>query len=596
MNKLKNFFEKYGLEILLSVILPILFWSQFLKNSLRFLRSDFDVFVTYLFANKISFLYYHEFPYFSSYIGGGFFVWSNPQTIFFSVPQLISLIFNNQWLAIRISICALSSISMLGMFQLLKQLEITNIWCRLFGAIVYTFSGFIVSHFIMGHISFHNIIYIPWLAAAFIWSYRNDKFSYSIPILIALMVYAGQNVPSIFIIFILLSFLTFTKLKRFIGYLILGVLLSLPKIVGAYQLLSWFPRKVEMGYISHFWIQTFNIFIRALMWPNQVWANFKVDNTLSPWELNGYVGILVLIFTVIFLIYYKRFLKQKKFILSMLLLIIVSVFLYPGDLNPAWKYLSKNIIFGSLHIPSRFIGLMALPLACFASFGLSQIENKLKKYNNLILIGLCVLVFWDYFRINQPYFDHVQNNCTIDNTTYFKKENPFKHVKGPDWSLFGSTIFESDYMFTYLQNNTGILQFYEALLGYDTYVFLRRSLVREGDLSLYVKDPNISVKLVSPSKIRVEITKVKNEVIEIPININYFPGWQITDKKEGMTLNKEWSPSKWGLLTLRLDEKFPLNIKEEIILKYSPSLIVKISFILMISTLILLIYFKVRNK
>jgi len=52
--------------------------------------------------------------------------------------------------------------------------------------------------------------------------------------------------------------------------------------------------------------------------------------------------------------------------------------------------------------------------------------------------------------------------------------------------------------------------------------------------------------------------------MEIPININYLPGWRIISKKEGVSLNKDWTPSRWGLLTVFLDEKFPIGEKEKI--------------------------------
>src|SRR3989339_1419559 len=199
-----KYLKNNWLEIFFSIAIPFLFWGSLFKYPYRYLFGDFDYYATNLFANKISFLYYHEFPFFSSYIGGGFPLWANPSNIFISIPQLFSLLINNQWLSLRISIVVLSIISILGMFSLLRQLEINNFWCRLFGAIVYTFSGFLVSHLTVGHFVFQNLVYVPWLASAFLWSYKKDEFSYAIPVLLAIMVYAGLNVTSMFIIIITL--------------------------------------------------------------------------------------------------------------------------------------------------------------------------------------------------------------------------------------------------------------------------------------------------------------------------------------------------------------------------------------------------------
>jgi len=65
-----------------------------------------------------------------------------------------------------------------------------------------------------------------------------------------------------------------------------------------------------------------------------------------------------------------------------------------------------------------------------------------------------------------------------------------------------------------------------------------------------------------------EILKTKKGRSEIPININYFPGWKIAEKIPGITLNKEWATDKWGLLTVYLDDTFPMEIKQKILIKY----------------------------
>ena len=179
---MKEYFKDNWKEIVASITISCLFWGSFFKFPYRYLFGDFDLAITYFYTAKLSLLNYHEFPFFSSYIGGGFPVWANPQNMLFSIPQVFSLLINNQWLAIRISIVALSVISMLGMFSFFKQLDINSFWCRLFGTIVYTFSGYLVSHFVAGHFTFQNLVYVPWLASAFLWSYKYDKFSYAIPV------------------------------------------------------------------------------------------------------------------------------------------------------------------------------------------------------------------------------------------------------------------------------------------------------------------------------------------------------------------------------------------------------------------------------
>ncbi|OGS45523.1 MAG: hypothetical protein A2539_10175 [Elusimicrobia bacterium RIFOXYD2_FULL_34_15] len=563
------------LEILSSLVISFIFWSPLFDTPYRYLFGDFDLAISYFFTAKISLLHFHKFPFFSSYIGGGFPVWAHPQNMLISIPQLLSLLLNNQWFAIRISIVVLSIISMLGMFSLMRQLEINNFWCRLFGAIVYTFSGFLVSHLTVGHFVFQNLVYVPWLASAFLWSYKKDEFSYAIPVLLAIMVYAGLNVTSIFIIIISLSFLTFYNFKRFVLYVLLAILLSAPKLFFSYQLLSWFPRDLTMGYVSQSWLGTLHTLITSLVWPNQQWNNspYKYTGSLEVREINCYIGILVLILTIFAIIKYKKH-KYAKFSLSMLLVTGVALFLYPGKLNPFWSLLSKNFILGSLHMPSWFIGLFVLPFAYFSTIALSNISGIFKKKTNLIFIGICMFIFWDYFRISKPNLDYIQAFCPLRNKAYFNKKNYFEHNAGPEWSGFNkdNVGFEGDIMSTYLQDNKGVLRFYDSILGYDEFGFLRHSSVKNGRVDLFNSNPNIKIEWISPSSISVEILNVQKKNLVIPVNLNYFPGWKVAGDIPGVTLNKSWSPKKWGLLTVYTDDKFQSSMKQKILLKYSPNL------------------------
>jgi len=262
----------------------------------------------------------------------------------------------------------------------------------------------------------------------------------------------------------------------------------------------------------------------------------------------------------------------------MLIIIGVVLFFYPGKLNPFWSLLSKNLIFGSLHMSSWFIGLFVLPLTYFSTLGLYSVKNIFKKKINIILICICIFVFWDYYRVNKPNLDYVNTIFTLNNEAYFNKNYYFEHCKGPDWNAFtyiDKTCFESDMMSTYLKNNRSVLQFYDSILGYDEFGFLRHSSVKVGWLDIFNKNPNIKIQWISPSKISLEILKTKKGRSEIPININYFPGWKIAEKIPGITLNKEWATDKWGLLTVYLDDTFPMEIKQKILIKYSPNLRIK---------------------
>lgn len=583
-------------EVLCSLIISFIFWAPLFNEPTRFLYGDFDFFITYLFANKISMLFFKEFPVFSSYIGGGFPLWANPQNMLVSIPQFFSFIFKNQWVAIRMSVLFISAISMTGMFALFRQLDIKNFFCRLYGAIVYTFSGFLVSHLTAGHFAFHNIAYLPILTAAFIWSWKSRKFSHAIPFILALMVYAGASITNIFIIIFLFSFIVFCDLKKWCAYIVFGILLSAPKLIASYEILSIFPKNCTMGKVSDSFESILDTLITALFGINQKWdfSPYYAKLGLAVHEINGYIGILCFIF-VIFGVYYllkhKNY-QYRKFALSMVMVTAIAVFLYPGDLNPIWPLLSKNLIFGALHIPTRFIGLLPLPLSYFATVGMYYLSEKnfFSSRRNIFFIVVCLFTFAEYNFVNRRNILLIRRFPFIKSQAHFYINKEFKHSMGPEWEYV--EIDETQLMNSYLQDNKGVLRFYDTLLGYSGSVFPVHSSVKEGKVDIFNTDPNIKIKWLSPSKILIEIFKTVKAPAKIPVNINYFPGWKIISGQPGTGCNSVWNSDKWGLLTLYLDEKFPLREKKEILLKYCPDRGIKFGFIIAGLSGLLLIFLK----
>ncbi|HAX62425.1 MAG TPA: hypothetical protein DCX95_07745, partial [Elusimicrobia bacterium] len=483
-------------EILCSLIISFIFWSPLFKEPDRFLYGDFDFFITYLFANKISMLYFKEFPFFSSYIGGGFPLWANPQNMLFSVPQIFSFIFKNQWIAIRVSVLFISVISMTGMFVLFRQLDIKNFFCRLYGAMIYTFSGFLVSHLTAGHFAFHNIAYLPILSAAFIWSWKFKKFAYILPFILALMVYAGSSITNIFIVIFLFSFITFCDFKKWSTYLAFGVLLSAPKLIASYKILSIFPKNCVMGKVSDSFEGIFNTLGTALFGINQKWdlSPYYAKTGLGVHEVNGYIGILCFIFVILggYYILKHTDYTYRKFALSMALVTATALFLYPGDSNPIWPLLSKNLIIGALHMPTRFVGLLPLPMAYFATVGLYYLSEKnfLSKRINIFFITICLFTFAEYNFVNRRNILLIRRFTFLKSPAHFYADKKFKHSAGPEWKD-GTFIDETQIMNSYLQNNEGILRFYDTLLGYSGEAFPEHSSVKEGNLDIFNTDPNI---------------------------------------------------------------------------------------------------------
>ena len=239
------------------LIIHQIIFQQFFPNSRGLLGHDYEQFIPNLMFGKIWF--YNNFlsvPWFTPSFCCGIPFYADPQSMYYSIPQIIFLIFN-PILSVKIIFFILSFISYVGMFLLVRGNFKCNSYVSLLCASLFLFNGFFVYRAIAGHVDYLSYIFVPLYCYFLIKSYENQSNNSSYVYLIlssiifANFFHSGSG-PIILIIFTsILSVLLFyshliNSFKIFFKFtlsLFLGISISLSKITAALFFLNNFPRK-----------------------------------------------------------------------------------------------------------------------------------------------------------------------------------------------------------------------------------------------------------------------------------------------------------------------------------------------------------------
>lgn len=220
-----------------------------------------------MYLNKYNFFENLRLPnLFTSKICGGFVDYANPQNIYFSLKQII---FNfskiNYFFYIFFFIYA--SIGFIGCFFLLNNFFKINYQLSTIGSYLFTFNGFFITRYLIGHMPFLEFVFLPtYICLIILSSIAIQKFKRRAnliisSILIAYMIYCGST--SILPYFILSSFalvflylnlirINFKIILNLFLSIFFGILLSAHKIYLTIILFLNNPRDLEFYKFSSF--------------------------------------------------------------------------------------------------------------------------------------------------------------------------------------------------------------------------------------------------------------------------------------------------------------------------------------------------------
>lgn len=343
-------------------------------------------------------------PMYSPYDCGGTPFFANPQSMFYSLPQILTL-YTDTWSAIRFTVLIFFSLQALGAYLLLRVSFRCSPIAAWMGGIIYATNTYFIVRMMGGQLSYHSVALIPFLAFFLLSPFISNLIAASaVGFIGAYSVYSGAYSSIILSLFALLFtgiIYLFTlepdgdvrlSVKRVfargaIGALI-AVALSLPKLYLAAALLRQFPHKFGLDTVSDSYdliaMIAGQLFFFGAYRPFPQYGFGEYGATISPVALLGIWSLFRTRQPI------RAKLSQCWLLIGGGLVVLFWLFLVGGR-APASTVLSM-IGLEAIRLNIRFTGAMMLPIVILASLGFSRIVVKSEKIGLMLLVSLGCLV------------------------------------------------------------------------------------------------------------------------------------------------------------------------------------------------------------
>lgn len=349
-------------------------------------------------------------PWFTPSFCGGKVFFGDPQSIYFSLPQILSF-FVNPVKAIYISHIVMASVGYWGMFFLCRRGFLLSPEGAWIAATVFFFNGFFIHRMLSGHITSQAFMLAPliaYLLVAFggsVYKARNEIF---LSILIGLLIAYGLQsglaffiIPTALAVIGMLAMLALRRddvfwpaIRRALPATVIALALCASKLVASIELLARFPHNTYLLPGFENFMEVLVVAFTALFLPSQqafdlatpLWEN--IQWALMPHEMA--FGVTLISFAVIFTGFYvslrDAILKQdfyrwkaKKIapllILSSILILPLSLLYY----SPEWNAIIKSLpILNSTVAPIRWLVVLVPLLAIWTGMAVERLNMRRK--------------------------------------------------------------------------------------------------------------------------------------------------------------------------------------------------------------------------
>jgi hypothetical protein len=340
-------------------------------------------------------------PSYSSFFCAGFPYHADPQVMFYSLPQFLTLV-TDPWSAVQIAaVFFLVSGGIAACFFSYRVLDFSKV-VSVFVSISFAANGFFRSRLLIGHLTYHTFMILP-LIAILLMDKRIRK-RIAIPCIglsSATVIHAGGNYNApIIAISVLLCFLLCLSLKApglvsisqfilrsFLGAFT-GLLLSASKLFAGWSFTSHHPRLMKFDTLSSVTeaasLIFSQLFIPGLAMPFE-WGLWEFDSSISP-----LVGLGLVLSGILFLFRFFEVMKKKmqidisQAVVSFIfVLLFVSLFCFSSGVLPGISYLDKIPVINQMRVNVRFTGAAILPLILLAAWGFNQL--RVQRFSNFFL-------------------------------------------------------------------------------------------------------------------------------------------------------------------------------------------------------------------
>lgn len=388
---------------LFAIFLVAFFWGL----STGILGHDYFYFFPKLLDGKWHFLRQGlSMFYYTPHMCGGFPEYANPQSMYYSLPQLLTL-FLDVWLAVKLTIIISMAIAYVGWYRFGKDfIALNTYWSHLF-ALVISAHGYHFMHMIPGHVVFHSMPMLGW----FLWLLFDRRNHNTKNLLVkgawfalatAYVLYSGGYMVGVMGAFAVLALLPYELilharnlknrmliLVKNVSACMLGALMiSASKLVATFSFLEHFPRHVPF---ERLWDDTHIIvyIVRALFAIPQVddlYWEFGMGDWGAFHEYSMLVSPLVPLGLLcgLWVLWIKRdALLQHTYRSVAALVVSVALLIYLMQLMQGYGWLVTPMenwpIFTGLHVNMRWLYAFSFPLIALGIWCLQTVVHTCSK-------------------------------------------------------------------------------------------------------------------------------------------------------------------------------------------------------------------------
>lgn len=261
------------------------------------LGGDFSYFLPQLLAGHFWFLQNGPLavPWFTPAFCGGIPYFPNMQSVYYSVPQVLTFGIG-PIRAVEATFVLFAAAGYWGAYRLLRQSFAIGPWSATAGATLFLFNGFYAGHFLVGHLTFHAFMLVPWIAVfALTGAKDRDKpawFDAGVAagaLVIAYMIHSGMvhalppslaAVAAIWLLHVLLFRPDVRPFARLVAMTAIALVLGAAKLTAGFAYLAQFPRDmISIAGFAELWQVLFVAFVSVSVAPPIAQTNEWLVNT-----------------------------------------------------------------------------------------------------------------------------------------------------------------------------------------------------------------------------------------------------------------------------------------------------------------------------
>ncbi len=355
-----------------------------------------------------------EAPLWNPYSFSGQPLFANIQSATFSLLNInfFFLPFSYAW---GLNIILTSILTGLFMYFFLKSMNLSNS-SGFFGAIILPFSGFFVAWLEWGTVS-STFMYMPLILLSIkkMFSKNSPFWFLALAVAISQLIFAGHAQTGLYVLIVSILFIIYLSLKQgginkslFPSLAIaLGLLITIVQLIPSYEFTINSARDIDQGYIAgrEDWFLPLKNLIQFIV--PDFFGNPATYNYWGVWNYAEFIGFIG---TIPLMLAFVGFLKVKKSIFFLIILIFSLFFAIENPISKLPYTLNLPII--SSMQPSRIIVLLCFALTSLAAIGLEAFNKEKEKYKFVVsaaiilLITTGTLIFSLFFKKYFPIFEN----------------------------------------------------------------------------------------------------------------------------------------------------------------------------------------------